>query len=291
MFEVETADFDYATRDGVPLRARIYQPRGEGPFPAFVDLHGGAWIKGSYVNNDPINMPVAQGGVVILAIDYRVPPAGTYPSSVADVNYAVRWLKKNAERYRSRSDMVGLMGTSAGGHLAVLAGMKPFDPRYAAIPLEGGESLDASVSQIVAMWPVICPATRFYENSERQARGDNSLAHLEGSLFNQMAYWINVDQMADGSPTMALERGDKLELPDLLYVQAHSDKLHTRKNVDRFCNGYRHAGGHLEMEWLEEEAFDSLRAEPEAASSKRAVRHIIDFAHGERFQVEAATSG
>ena len=75
MFEVETEELDYLSRNGVALRARLYRPRGRGPFPAMVDAHGGAWIQGSFVNNDPINRPIAAGGVVVMAIDYSLPPA------------------------------------------------------------------------------------------------------------------------------------------------------------------------------------------------------------------------
>lgn len=89
MYQVDTEEMDYLTHGSGPLRARIYRPRGDGPFPAFVDLHGGAWIKGSYANNDPINMALSRLGVLVMAADYRVPPAGAYPSSVTDVNYAI----------------------------------------------------------------------------------------------------------------------------------------------------------------------------------------------------------
>src|SRR5215510_10882719 len=137
-FDVETEELDYITRYGVPLRARLYRPRGRGPFPAMVDAHGGAWIQGSFVNNDSINRPIAAGGIVIMAIDYSLPPSGTYPSSVADMNYAIRWLKMHAKRYDTRPEWVGAMGTSSGGHLAVLAAIKPRDARYASLPLAGG---------------------------------------------------------------------------------------------------------------------------------------------------------
>src|SRR5215813_14492568 len=104
MFEVDTEELTYLTRNGIALGARIYRPRGNGPFPAMVDGHGGAWIQGSFVNNDPINRRLAEGGVVVMAVDYSLPPEGTYPSSVADMNYAVRWLKKNATRYATKPD-------------------------------------------------------------------------------------------------------------------------------------------------------------------------------------------
>lgn len=277
MYDVDTEDFEYLSHDGKALATRIYRPRGPGPFPAMVDLHGGAWVKGACVNNEPINRPIAAGGVVIMAADYRVPPAGTYPSSVADANFAIRWLKKNAAKYGSRPDSVGVMGTSAGGHLAVLAGLKPFDPRYAAVPLPGGEAFDATVSCIVAMWPVICPATRVQENRDRQARGDKSLAHRVGAGMSQMAYWLTGEAMVDGSPMLALERGDTVATPDILYVQAKCDVLHAGHNMQRFCAAYRKAGGRVEEEMLEGEPYDLIRSAPESAEAQHAVKRMVGF--------------
>jgi acetyl esterase/lipase len=54
----------------------IYR-RADGALPAMVDAHGGAWIREA-VNNDPINRPIAAGGIMVMAIDYSLPPAGTY---------------------------------------------------------------------------------------------------------------------------------------------------------------------------------------------------------------------
>lgn len=282
MYRVTTEEFDHLIHKDVALRARIYRPEGCGPFPAFVDLHGGAWFKGSYANNDPINRELAKRGVVVMAADYRVPPAGTYPASVADANHAVRWLKLNAGRFGTRADLVGIMGTSAGGHLAVLAGMKPEDPRYAGLALEGGEGIDARVAAVVAMWPVICPATRYRENLEREARGDTSLEGRAGAGHGQMSYWLTEEAMQDGSPMFALERGDPVDLPDMLYIQGEGDRLHLPKNMQRFVAGYRKAGGHVEVEMMEGEHFDAPRSIPGSAVAQRVFDHIAAFARGER---------
>ncbi|HEX9464882.1 MAG TPA: alpha/beta hydrolase [Alphaproteobacteria bacterium] len=279
MFDVDTEEFDYVSHAGTQLRARLYRPRGQGPFPAMVDLHGGAWIQGSFANNDPINRPIAAGGVVVLAVDYRLPPAGTYPSSVADVNYAIRWLKMNAERCGTRPELVGVMGTSAGGHLAVLAALKPQDARYAEVPLKGGAAFDARVECVVTMWPVICPLTRFRENLERNARGDQLHADRIGSGLDQMKYWLTEDAMADGSPMLALGRGDRVELPDTLYVQASGDQLHPRHCMDRFCAAYQKAGGWLETVLVEGEPYDLVRSDAGSSEAKRAVKRIIEFIH------------
>lgn len=279
MLDVDTHDFDYVSYDGAALKARLYRPRGQGPFPAMVDSHGGAWIQGTLVNNDPINRRVAAGGVVVLAADYRLPPQGTYPASVADMNYAVRWLKKNAEQCATRPELVGLMGTSSGGHLAVLAAMKPFDPRYSAVPLDGGEAFDGRAACVVAMWPVICPFTRYRENLERQARGDAAYAGRAGSGLDQMKYWLSEDAMAEGSPMLALERGDRVELPDTLYIQALCDSLHPRHCMDRFCAGYGKAGGRIETVLVEGEPYDLVRTAPDSAEGRRAIQRAVAFIH------------
>jgi acetyl esterase/lipase len=291
MFEVETEELDFLSRNGVPLRARIYRPRGAGPFPAMVDAHGGAWIQGSFVNNDPINRPLAAGGVVVMAIDYSLPPAGTYPSSVADMNYAIRWLKKHAKRYDAKPEWVGAMGTSSGGHLAVLAALKPHDARYASLPLEDGGAVDAEVACVVTMWPVICPLTRFRENMERQARDDQSYAARVGGGLEQMKYWLSEEAMSDGSPMLAMERGDKVAMPDVLYVQATSDNLHPRHCMDRFCTAYRKRGGRVEALLVEGEPYDFVRSNAECAEAKRAVKRMIEFIYECQARADRATSG
>ena len=277
IFDIQTEDVEYLSHQGLSLRARIYRPHGAGPFPAMVDVHGGAWIEGNLLGNNRINRPVAAGGVVIMAIDYRLPPAGIYPCSVADVNYAVRWLKKNAERFGARAELVGAMGTSAGGHLAVLAGLKPYDPRYAELPLQDGERFDARVNCVVTMWPVICPLTRYRENIDRKQRDDQLHAGRVGAGLDQMKYWVSEAAMADGSPVLALERGDHVGTPDMLYVQATGDLLHPRHSMDRFCAAYRKAGGRVEELLVKGEPYDLVRSMPDSLEATRAVRGIIAF--------------
>jgi len=286
VFELEIQDLVYLDRDNLALGARAYVPVGDGPFPTVVDAHGGSWVKGKCANNDPINRRIAQGGVMVLAVDYSLPPHGTYPSSVADINFAVRWLKLNAKKFRTSADLVGVMGTSAGGHLAVLAAMKPFDPRYCSIALSGGEAIDATAAHVVTMWPVICPATCYEENLERQAKGDKSLEHRVGAGFAQMKYWGDKEAMVDGSPVLALERGDSVATPDILYIQAWCDTLHTKENMDRFCLAYTSAGGNVETEMLDGEPYDALRSAPETPQARKAFERISVFLNGARESTE-----
>ena len=136
--EVEISDIEYGRPDGRPLLARLYRPKGPGPFPGVVEVHGGAWTLNDRITNAAIHQPLAESGVVVLAIDFRMPPAAQYPASIADINFAVRWLKARAGELGTRPELVGLLGTSSGGHQAMLAALRPGDPRYAALPLPGG---------------------------------------------------------------------------------------------------------------------------------------------------------
>src|ERR1043166_565977 len=113
-FEIEVRDLEYCRHRDAALLARLYRPKGEGPFPALVEVHGGAWASGDRLNNAPLDEALAKSGIVVLAIDFRMPPQHRYPASISDVNLAARWLKTHAEEFGSRRELVGGLGTSSG---------------------------------------------------------------------------------------------------------------------------------------------------------------------------------
>ncbi|MFM9967834.1 MAG: alpha/beta hydrolase [Burkholderiales bacterium] len=278
-FEVDIEEVEYLRHGEKVLLARVFKPRGKGPFPAVVEMHGGAWCAGDRNNNDAINRPVASGGVVIAALDFRAPPDAIYPGSVADTNYGVRWLKANAARFNTRPEWVGAMGTSSGGHLAVLSGMKPNDARYVAIPGIGEVAkFDARIAFGVSLWPVICPQGRYRYAKQRQSEG-NPIKVRSDQIKSQDRYWITEEAMGEGSPVKALQRGDKVETPDILYLQNPIDDLHPMENLQQFVEGYRNAGGKLQLELFEGAAYDLVRTAPDSAEAKRMVRKIVEFIH------------
>ena len=273
--EIDIQDVEYLADDSGPMLARLFVPRGEGTFPAVVDAHGGAWCKGNRTGNDPINEEIARRGVVVASLDFRNPPVATYPGSVADVNYGIRWLKANAPRFKSRADLIGAMGTSSGGHLFVLNGMKPQDPRYAARDFPG---FDARTRYVVTLWPVICPLARF-RHPGAMAAGEEAYGHDANPVPMQKNYWLSEDAMAEGSPLLALERGDTVEQPSILYVQHRDDGLHPAEIMDRFVAAYRERGGEIRLENFGGERYDSVRAEPSSEIAQRVFDRIADFIH------------
>ena len=134
-------DVEYQRQGGRALLARVYRPAGTGPFPAVLQVHGGAWVNKDRTDNDFIAKWLAESGILVASIDFRMPPEAPYPASLADINLGVRWLKARARTYGSRPDWVGMIGTSSGGHQVLLAAMRPDDPRYRELPLPEGCSV------------------------------------------------------------------------------------------------------------------------------------------------------
>src|SRR5579875_1272051 len=104
--EFTIEDREYLRHGDRPLLARLFRPRGDGPFPAVIDVHGGAWTTGDRTECQPRAEALAAAGLVVAAIDFRQAADG-YPTSLADINYATRWLKAHAGEFRMRPDLIG----------------------------------------------------------------------------------------------------------------------------------------------------------------------------------------
>jgi acetyl esterase/lipase len=277
---LEIGDVEYLHHGDTPLLLRLFKPSGTGPFPLIVELHGGAWCRGDRANDTALNEALAKSGVVVAALDWRMPPVASYPASLMDINYAVRWLKARASELRSRAELVGIMGSSSGGHQAMLAAMRPRDLRYSVLPLPASTSqVDASVRCVVMCWPVIDPLSRYHYAKDLKTRGGSHAEFADRVLPNHDQFWSSEEAMAEGSPTRALQRGEKVELPPALYIQGTADMAHPKADLERFVETYRRAGGHLELELFEGEAEGFIGRNANSLNAARATEKIIDFVH------------
>src|SRR2546423_10295484 len=82
-YDVDIADVEYLRHGDQPLLARLFTPRGSGPFPIMVELHGGAWVRGDRLSGNAPNAALAKHGVIVAALDFCVPPGAPYPASLA----------------------------------------------------------------------------------------------------------------------------------------------------------------------------------------------------------------
>ena len=275
--EIDVKDIEFIRHEERPLLARLFTPRGGGPYPIVIELHGGAWCRGDRTSDTIMNEPLARSGVLVAALDFTMPPHGGYPASMADINYAIRWFKSHAAELGGRADAVGLMGASSGAHQAMLSAMRPRDPRYAALPLPvGTDNFDASVRCVVMCWPVIDPLGRYHYAKKLKACGQPYPEVVDRVLPCHDLYWGSEEAMAEGNPVLALERKETVELPPVLYLQGSRDAAHPRPDLDRFVTQYRDAGGQVDLELFEGEAEGFINRNPAAAA--RAIEKIIEFA-------------
>ena len=264
-YRFTTENREYLSHGGQRLGMRIFRPDVTGPSPAVIDLHGGAWSKGDLNECQARDEVLARHGIVSIAIDFRQASDG-YPSAVQDINYAIRWVKANASRLGTRPDWVSLAGQSSGGHLAMLAAMKPTDPRYAAIPLpEGSNAADASVRSVCMTWPVINPLSRLHHLQRHMAAG-TCPEQYQGIAERQTSFWQSDENMLDGNPMLILERGEQVELPPALWIQSRPDFMHDYRDPDspidanepeRFAHNYRAAGGSINISDISQDARDA----------------------------------
>ena len=208
-FDYTVADFNYIEHADGPQRLRLFMPVGAvGPFPLVVDLHGGAWCNQDLKDCEPRDLTLVKAGFAVAALNFRHAGSG-YPTSLVDINYAIRWLKAHAGKLGLRADAVGLSGQSSGGHLAMLSAMRPADPRYTAVALPGGAAVDASVQAVVMQWPVINPLSR-YRNAVRLRDAGNPPAWVGDIPSRHDLYWKTEAAMEEGNPMLILERGEKV---------------------------------------------------------------------------------
>jgi acetyl esterase len=268
-FGVTYEDIEYARHAGESLLARLYRPVGTQPIAAMVDVHGGAWVLGDRTTQRGLDQALAAHGVLVAAVDFRQPPGNPYPTSLVDVNLAIRWLKAHRAEYAvAPGAPIGAFGGSSGGHVVVLSGMRPRDSRYAALPLAGSEDLDASLDFVIADAPVTDPTQRL-QTALREGKAD----FVE--RFRQ--YWPTDADALDGNPNQILARGEQAELPPLLITQGTDDRNVELRVTREFCDRYAAAGGTVRLHTFAGLGHGFILQEPARAESLQQAQLAIDF--------------
>jgi acetyl esterase len=175
---------------------------------------------------------------VVVAIDFRSSNQEPYPASVADVNYATRWLNVHATEFNASPEAVGGLGTSSGAHLIMLSAMRPRDPRYAALPLADAPDADAGLAYVLLAWPGVDPLAVHRDWSERGRDEDAAMI---------MQYFGDEAGLREANPQLILERGEAVELPPALVLQGTADDQARPEMAERFVATYSRAGGLVEL--------------------------------------------
>ncbi|HLF78576.1 MAG TPA: alpha/beta hydrolase [Dehalococcoidia bacterium] len=263
-YEIESQDVEYRRDGATSWLARVTRPKGAGPFPALLDVHGGAWANGDRLMNDGTDQALAASGLVIVAIDFRTSLNAPSPAAMEDINYGIRWLKAHAAEFGASPEQVGGVGWSSGGHQIMLAGMRP--RQYATLPLAEAPSLDASLAYVIMGWPVIDPLAR---HKLAEGRGNKEL------MENHLRYFGSEAGMIAESPPHIARSGQSIETPPALLVQGAADEALTRMMAEDFVEAYSLAGGIIELAKYPGEPHGFLR-QP-GPNSARALAMIKSF--------------
>jgi acetyl esterase len=103
---------------GRRLTAEVYVPKGEGPFPTALLMHGGAWCVWSPADVRRIATRVAAAGHVVVSLDYALAPEHPYPAAVEDAVYGARWTALHGPDYGGDGGAIAIGGDSCGATLA-----------------------------------------------------------------------------------------------------------------------------------------------------------------------------
>lgn len=241
-FEIKTWDLEFRRAPKRTLMARIYQPQGKGPFPALLDLHGGAWNNKDRFANVPMDEDVARSGVLVVAVDLTLAPEAPYPAAVQDANYGVRWLKAKAGEWNGDPSVLGVLGSSSGGHVAQLLAMRPRDPRYNAHPLAEAPNVDATLAYVATRSPISDPYARYLQ-AEKMKRAE--MMQKSKTFFDP---W---ELVHEGNPQEILDRHEPVSLPPMLIMQGGLDDNVIPPIQEKFAATYRAAGGECQLEIFE----------------------------------------
>lgn len=241
---VQSRTLVYGRADATELLLECYAHRedqaraGRG----VVMVHGGAWTSNDRHTPAVVCADLARAGLTVFSLDFRDGRNGKHPCAVQDITAGIRFVRANAASLGVDAEAIGLIGSSSGGHLVLLAATQPDIEahRGTAVALDGsfGDAPDvsATVACVAALWPVSDPLARF-RYARESGREELIAAHLR--------YYRDEAHMASASVQRALRAGEAERLPPLLLVQPGEDANVPRPMTLDLLGAYQDAGGPL----------------------------------------------
>jgi acetyl esterase/lipase len=232
------AGVTYATHDGVALAGDLYLPRGLGPFPALVGVHGGGWVQGARGSFQYWGPYLAARGTALFAISYRLASGAqkSFPHAVQDVLAAVQFVRGNAIDLGIAAERIGLFGHSAGGNLGALAALGGRSPIFAGGYPQDAHAKESTDVKVFAGVYGVYDVVEMWQKYNLQSPKENNIEKFLGAALpeNRKLYF-------DASPiSYATVASNKVAIH--LSVGTEDDLVDRRANTDAFVLALKQAG-------------------------------------------------
>ena len=237
--EIETRmGLTYATHDSVALAGDLYLPKGSGPFPVLIGIHGGGWVQGARGVFQYWGPWLASRGVAVFSISYRLAKTGykTFPHAVQDALAAIQYVRANAKDMSVAEDRIGLFGHSAGGNIGALAALAGRGPVFAnGYPNDPHAKVPTDIKLFAGIYGVYDVFEMWNKYNARHP-GQNNIEKFIGvsPMENRQLYF-------DASPiNYATFANNKVAVH--LSVGTEDDLVDRKANTDAFALALNQAG-------------------------------------------------
>jgi acetyl esterase/lipase len=196
---------------GGNIHARIYTPKGSGPFAVIVYYHGGGFVIADLDVYDASARALAeQVNAVVVSVAYRMGPEHKFPTAHMDSFAAYEWVTKNAASIKGDPNKIAVAGESAGGNLAVNMAIMARDKNIktplhilAVYPIAQSDVNTASYKKYAAAKPLNKPMMEWFTKN----------------------YLNNISESKD--PKMTLVNAKLTDLPPVTIITAEIDPLNS----------------------------------------------------------------
>ncbi len=263
----ERIGLSYAGKGEKKLTLDVYWNDHRGLQPIIVNVHGGAWKSGdkSTINDVFRSKYMANRGYVVMNVNYRLLPEHAVEEQIEDVLGAVAWAKNHAENYGGDPSRVGIMGGSAGGHLAAMAAWAGDDESFEPT---GHSRADVSIQAAVIFYGIYDPWSSLdrimgggkIENAKEFTGEDNPVAAM--LAIRRLSPDNHIDR--DIPPTL-------LVVGDLDAMNLYRETKNVKKKLDAAG-----ATSELYRVYGEGHGFDKDYGNPETIKAMEAVKKWFD---------------
>lgn len=212
-------DIPYCSPGGLPQHMDAYFPSSGGPWPALVYVHGGGWVEGDKAEGAGWRHLTGRGYLVV-SLNYRLATETVkFPAMIADVQCAIRHLRAHASAYNLDPERIGVLGSSAGGHLAALLGTAGDSILWEAEEYAAQSSRVQAVVTLAGLSDLTLPMFEYLSTAVYYAFGEPGGHNTDGNRAASPVTYIDA-----GDPPFLILHGDQ----DGIVPLDQAESLHAR---------------------------------------------------------------